>query len=85
MKMKKLNLKEAFQSILKKDKTPIPQPRPLPTLKKKYPNWSMRRGDIVHYVYKPSEKKPNFDNVKALPIKLKLKKIRIDAGLTRVM
>jgi|LauGreDrversion4_2_1035121.scaffolds.fasta_scaffold154004_2 hypothetical protein len=81
--MKTLNLRQAFLTIMHKNKEPKPQPRPLSTLKKKYPNWSMRRGDIVHYVYKPKDKRPNFEDVKALPIRLKLKKIRIDSGLTK--
>ncbi len=83
--MKKLNLKEAFQTILKKDQPPRSLPKPLTSLQKKYPNWNLNKNEIVNFYYKPSEKKPNFDDIKSLPIKLKLTKIRVQSGLKEVM
>lgn len=83
--MRKLNPNETFRAIMMKDHFPKVINNKKSYLKRKYPNWNVRYGDIVHYAFKCKEKNPNFDDVKSLPIKLKLKKIRIPSKIEQVM
>ena len=82
--MNKLSSREVYQAILKKHAIPKNKTSSMPFLKRKYPNWNVRYGEIVNFAYKLKEKNPNFDDVKSLPVKLKLKKIRIPAKIEAV-
>jgi len=84
LKMNKLNLKSAFQTILKKDKPKPIENTSLPSHLKKYPNFKFNRNKIINFYYKPKGKL-NFDDTSSLPQKLKFTRVRTSTKIKEVM
>jgi hypothetical protein len=52
----------------------------IPRHLKKYPNMNFNRNNIINVEYK-MKKKPNFEDIESLPVKLHLSKYRIPSRL----